>query len=236
MSINELIRLVDIYSQPFSSKCSILKRFHDSNETKKRLLNLAVQKLTSLANQENVFREQKHLDHWEKMFVEMILLFFFFFNLKISTDCRYIRLALPRGNIKKWKFRMNTFREKAKLGYEHVIDWSQPKTHRMSLTSDTILDDIESEDQFETIDEIDSQQQQQEESFVMQENEEKDPDLEQITTDESKVEIVEATPKPEIVYIDADVQVEPDCDDEQVSTEDNLFTKYHFIRFIFQFQ
>lgn len=129
---------------------------------------------------------------------------------------------------------MNIFREKAKLGYEHVIDWSQPKTHRMSLTSDMILDDIESEDQFETIDEIDpQQQQQQQESFVMQENKEKDPDLEQISIDESKVEIVEGTSKPDIVYIDADVQVQPDCDDQQVSTEDNLFTKYHFIRFIF---
>lgn len=124
---------------------------------------------------------------------------------------------------------MNTFREKAKLGYEHVIDWSQPRTHRMSITSDAVFDEVEDEDLFETVDEIDQQQ----EIVVTQGEEEevKDNGFEQIVVDESKVEIIESIqleelPKPEIICIDADVQVQPDCDDQQVSTEDNLFTKY----------
>lgn len=67
--VYELIRLVHIYSEPFGMKCNILKRLYDSNETKKRMLNLALQKLISMDHHTQQYQEQKSIDHWEKMLV-----------------------------------------------------------------------------------------------------------------------------------------------------------------------
>lgn len=67
--VYELIRLVHLYSEPFDMKCNILKKFYDSNETKKRMLNLALQKLTSMENHTQQYQEQKIINQWEKMFV-----------------------------------------------------------------------------------------------------------------------------------------------------------------------
>lgn len=61
---------------------------------------------------------------------------------------RYVRLALPRANVRKWKFRIRTFREKAELGYEHVIQWIHKRNRRSSLELDNLTDD--DDDQLET--------------------------------------------------------------------------------------
>jgi hypothetical protein len=67
--VYELIRLVQLYSESFDMKCSILKRLYDSNETKKRMLNIALQRLTSMENHTKQYQEQKCIDNWEKMLV-----------------------------------------------------------------------------------------------------------------------------------------------------------------------
>jgi hypothetical protein len=38
-------------------------------------------------------------------------------SIKEIVLFRYIRLALPRSNVRKWKFRLKTFREVNKLFY-----------------------------------------------------------------------------------------------------------------------
>ncbi|CAF3803079.1 unnamed protein product [Rotaria sp. Silwood1] len=138
--IYELIRLVQLYSQPFDMKCIQFKRLYDSNEMKKRLLNMAFQRLTSIENNTKKYEEQKCINNWEKM---------------------YIRLALPRSNVRKWKFRLKTFQEKAALGYEHVIKWIHPRIPRSSssssssdISSNSQLNDEQETDRFQTIHEI----------------------------------------------------------------------------------
>jgi len=65
--INELVRLVQLYSQSFDMKCTVLKKLYDSNETKKRMLNIALQRLTSMEHNTEQYREQKCINNWEKM-------------------------------------------------------------------------------------------------------------------------------------------------------------------------
>jgi hypothetical protein len=71
--VYELIRLVQLYSESFDIKYSLLKRLYDSNETKKRMLNLALQKITSMENNTKHYQEQKCIDHWEKMSVILLI-------------------------------------------------------------------------------------------------------------------------------------------------------------------
>lgn len=67
--ISELLRLVQLYIEPFDMKCEIFKRLYESNEMKKRMLHLALNKLTSVDQQSKQYEEQKILSHWEKMYV-----------------------------------------------------------------------------------------------------------------------------------------------------------------------
>jgi hypothetical protein len=48
-------------------KCTVLKKLYDSNETKKRMLNIALQRLTSMEHNIEQYREQKWINNWEKM-------------------------------------------------------------------------------------------------------------------------------------------------------------------------
>jgi hypothetical protein len=65
--VYELIRLVKLYSQSFDRKCTVLKKLYDSNQTKKRMLNIALQRLTSMEHNTEQYREQKCINNWEKM-------------------------------------------------------------------------------------------------------------------------------------------------------------------------
>lgn len=65
--ISELLRLVQLYIEPFDMKCEVFKRLYESNEMNKRLLHLALNKLTSADQQSQLYEEQRILSHWEKM-------------------------------------------------------------------------------------------------------------------------------------------------------------------------
>jgi hypothetical protein len=71
--VYELIRLVRLYSEPFDKKCVVLKTLYDSNEIKKRMLNIAFQRLTSMGNNLKQYEEQKCINNWEKMSVCYLL-------------------------------------------------------------------------------------------------------------------------------------------------------------------
>jgi hypothetical protein len=68
--INELVRLAQLYSQSFDMKSVALKKLYDNNETKKRMLNIALQKLTSLENATKRNQLMRSVSNWEKMLVE----------------------------------------------------------------------------------------------------------------------------------------------------------------------
>jgi hypothetical protein len=70
--INELLRLVQLYSQPFDMKSIALKKLYDNNEMKKRMLNIALQRLTSMENSTKRHQQLRCINNWEKMFVEFI--------------------------------------------------------------------------------------------------------------------------------------------------------------------
>ena len=69
--INELIRLVQLYSQSFDMKSIALKKLYDNNETKKRMLNFALQKLMSLESNSRHHRQLRNINNWEKMFDDL---------------------------------------------------------------------------------------------------------------------------------------------------------------------
>ena len=74
--INELVRLAQLYSQSFDMKSVALKKLYDNNEMKKRMLNIALQRLTSLENATKRNQFLRTVSNWEKMFV------------KFSIDCK----------------------------------------------------------------------------------------------------------------------------------------------------
>lgn len=66
--INELVRLVQLYSQSFDIKSVALKKLYDNNEMKKRMLNIALQRLTSLENAARRNQQIRSINNWEKMY------------------------------------------------------------------------------------------------------------------------------------------------------------------------
>jgi hypothetical protein len=70
---DELIRLVRLYSEPWDMKCTVLKRLYDSNEIKKRMLHLAIQRLVSVEHVMQQQQEQRSINNWEKMLVILLI-------------------------------------------------------------------------------------------------------------------------------------------------------------------
>lgn len=65
--INELVRLAQLYSQPFDMKSYVLKKLVENNETKKRMLNVALQRLTSMETRIRQHQLARCVNNWEKM-------------------------------------------------------------------------------------------------------------------------------------------------------------------------
>ncbi|CAF3143203.1 unnamed protein product [Rotaria sp. Silwood2] len=216
--IYELIRLVQLYSQPFDMKCIPFKRLYDSNEIKKRMLKMASEKLASMENNTKKYEEQKCINNWEKM---------------------YIRLALPRSNVRKWKFRLKTFREKAVLGYEHVIKWIHPRIRGSpspsEISSNSQLSDEQDIDRFQRIDEIshmqlmDKQKLRTDHSFEDVEFTRKNNE-DNLLNKTKKQELNLIEQKSIVTTNDIEIQAQPDINDHQTSTEDILSTKALIMR------
>lgn len=68
--MGELVRLVQLYSQPFDTKSIALKKLYDNNEMKKRMLNIALQRLTTMDNQIKRHLHLRCITNWEKMLVK----------------------------------------------------------------------------------------------------------------------------------------------------------------------
>ncbi|CAF3670731.1 unnamed protein product [Rotaria socialis] len=203
--INELVRLTELYSEPFDIKSVALKKLCDSNETKGRLLKLAFQQLTSMEVHTKKYQDQKNVNHWEKM---------------------YIRLALPRANTRKWKFRIKTFREEARLGYEHVIQWLHGDVPQpmKELIDDEYTDQFNSTDELITM--VSASQQMSQNDHVCY-DEDTEIFLSSSIIEESK--LIES--KSMVMTVDAENQIRPDVDDQQTSTQDILSTKALIMRF-----
>ncbi|CAF1243358.1 unnamed protein product [Adineta ricciae] len=223
--LHELVRIVHLYSQPFDMKSVIMKKFYEGNEMKKRMLNAALQRLTLMEGNNKRYQQMRCISNWEKM---------------------YIQLALPRSNVRKWKFRLKTFRETSQLGYEHVIEWLNSSVPRPKSESDVLSkgESMGDEDELEDLDQLDSSGDQSSirEIDDQQQGSDLDDDIrsdnegsflssagkqrKKRTSGSAKVEPQE----PEMKQIDVEIQATPDFDNQETSTGDVLSTKALIIR------
>ncbi|CAF0948780.1 unnamed protein product [Adineta steineri] len=209
ISIYELIHLVQLNSDSFQMKYILLKRLYDSNETKTNMFDIALKKIISMEDNLEHYEQQKCIDNWEKM---------------------YIHLALPKSNIRKWKFQIETFREKAILGYEHVIEWLHTGVSRVASAAEIPCieesikdDDIDQEEIF--IQEIDDDERPQT-NHGSDYGEEDGSFLSSAGTHNTE----KIQQEPMVITSDIELQIQPDLDDQQTSTEDIFSTKSLILR------
>ncbi|XP_033101455.1 uncharacterized protein LOC117104681 [Anneissia japonica] len=93
--VTELVRLVRVYSVPWEEKSAALKKLHTDYESKHKQLNIAIRRLQLLDMQSQRIAREKRIMNWEKLFSKL-------------TSCK--------GHGRRWKFLIDTFKQKAKLG------------------------------------------------------------------------------------------------------------------------
>ncbi|XP_005097136.1 uncharacterized protein LOC101862724 isoform X2 [Aplysia californica] len=99
MPVGELVRLVRVYSTPWEEKSTALKKLHEDYESKQRQLNIAIKRLQLVDSHSKRVAREKRIMNWEKLFSKM---------------------TSAKGHGRRWKFLIETIKQKAKLGLEHV--------------------------------------------------------------------------------------------------------------------
>jgi hypothetical protein len=105
--VNELVRLVRIYSLPWDQNSVALKRLHEMFDNKKQMLNIAIKRLTLVDKKTKLFEREKRIQNWEKL---------------------YIKLSEAKGHGRRWKFQIENFRKKANQGYDELLRWIKSDT------------------------------------------------------------------------------------------------------------
>ncbi|VDI18423.1 Hypothetical predicted protein [Mytilus galloprovincialis] len=104
MPVNELVRLVRVYSTPWEEKSAALKKLHEDYESNQRQLNIAIKRLKLVETQSKQIAREKKIMNWEKLFS------------KIMSN---------KGHGRRWKFLIESIKQKAKLGLEHVQEYTR---------------------------------------------------------------------------------------------------------------
>ncbi|KAL5009495.1 hypothetical protein ScPMuIL_011800 [Solemya velum] len=117
MPVNELVRMVRLYSIPWEEKSTALKKLHENYEVKQRQLNKAINRLKLVDSHSKRIAKEKKVMNWEKLFSKVMGV---------------------RGHGRRWKFLIETIKQKAKLGLEHVQAYSRT----LDESSDEDEDDI----------------------------------------------------------------------------------------------
>ncbi|KAK7503175.1 hypothetical protein BaRGS_00005440 [Batillaria attramentaria] len=113
MPANELVRLVRVYSTPWEEKSAALKKLHEDYESKQRQLNIAIKRLQL---SKRIARE-KRVMNWEKLFA---------------------KLTSTKGHGRRWKFLIETIKQKAKMGLEHVNAYTQALEESMDSEDEDV--------------------------------------------------------------------------------------------------
>lgn len=100
--INEILRLIKIYSPSWEKNGTVLKRVHDMYENKKQLLNLAIKRLAIVEKNTKLIAKEKKILNWERLF---------------------IKLSESKGHGRRWRFQIENFRKKTSMGHEELIKW-----------------------------------------------------------------------------------------------------------------
>lgn len=117
MPVNELVRLVRVYSTPWEEKSAALKKLHEDYEAKQRQLNIAIKRLQLVDAHSKRIAREKRVMNWEKLFA------------KVMSN---------KGHGRRWKFLIETIKQKAKLGLEHVQEF----TRQLDESDDEEEDDM----------------------------------------------------------------------------------------------
>ncbi|PVD29205.1 hypothetical protein C0Q70_11802 [Pomacea canaliculata] len=104
MTVNELVRLVRLFSTPWEEKSAALKKLHEDYESKQRQLNIAIKRLQLVDAHSKRIAREKRIMNWEKLFT------------KVTSS---------KGHGRRWKFLIETIKQKARMGLEHVQAYTQ---------------------------------------------------------------------------------------------------------------
>ncbi|XP_038047105.1 uncharacterized protein LOC119721219 isoform X2 [Patiria miniata] len=96
---SELVRLVRVYSGSWEEKSLALKKLHSDYESKHKQLNIAIRRLQLADAQAKRIEHEKRIMNWEKLFA---------------------KLTSSRGHGRRWRFLIDNFKQKSKLGMEHL--------------------------------------------------------------------------------------------------------------------
>ncbi|KAK2173881.1 hypothetical protein NP493_843g01017 [Ridgeia piscesae] len=121
MPVNELIRLVRVYSQPWEEKSASLKKLHDDYEAKKQQLAVAIKRLQLVDAHSKRIAKEKRIMNWEKLFA---------------------KLTVARGHGRRWKFLIHAFKKKADEGIEQLHEYidSMERMHDSELGDDEVTE------------------------------------------------------------------------------------------------
>uniref|UniRef100_A0A2C9LC74 Uncharacterized protein n=1 Tax=Biomphalaria glabrata TaxID=6526 RepID=A0A2C9LC74_BIOGL len=115
--VGELVRLVRVYAVPWEEKNAALKKLHEDYDSKQRQLNIAIKRLQLVDAHSKRMAKEKRIMNWEKLFSKM---------------------TSVRGHSRRWKFLIDTIKEKAKLGLEHVQAYTQSLESSESESEDEV--------------------------------------------------------------------------------------------------
>ncbi|ELU08059.1 hypothetical protein CAPTEDRAFT_227737 [Capitella teleta] len=113
--INEMIRLVRIYSTPWEEKSASLKKLHDDYESKKSQLTIAIKRLQLVDQHSKRMVHEKRIMNWEKLFC---------------------KLTTAKGHGRRWKFLIDNFKKKASEGMESLHDYIESMQRADSESED----------------------------------------------------------------------------------------------------
>ncbi|BFZ10160.1 hypothetical protein BsWGS_13199 [Bradybaena similaris] len=99
LPIGELVRLVRIYSVSWEENNVALKKLSESFDSKQMQLNIAIRRLQLFDEQSKRMAREKRILNWERLFA------------KVTT---------AKSHGRRWKFNIETIKETAKLGLEHI--------------------------------------------------------------------------------------------------------------------
>ncbi|XP_064629111.1 uncharacterized protein LOC135488433 [Lineus longissimus] len=123
MPMNELIRMVRVYSTPWEEKSAALKKLHEDYENKQRQLGIAVRRLQMIDTNAKRNAKERRIMNWEKLFAKM---------------------TSAKGHGRRWKFMIKTFKDKAKDGFEHVKEYVDGLSDDEGESEDDhLLEDLE---------------------------------------------------------------------------------------------
>ncbi|KAF6026848.1 hypothetical protein EB796_014832 [Bugula neritina] len=109
--IQELIRLVRIFSTPWEEKSAALKKMHEDFHIKNRQLDVAVRRLTLLDAMAKKIAKERRLLNWEKL---------------------YCKVTSVKGHGRRWKYTIEELKDRAKQGYDvlvHYVDQIEKGIH-----------------------------------------------------------------------------------------------------------